>query len=136
MDSEEVKISVGGLIFQLVLIAALFFVLVKSRAALNRANSELEVVEPIWKTGVATSGTATAEGPITKTRLFFKAQGVLLEYNVDGTQYSCHTRMLKKDFDKLDGEKKERDGRADVLLRYNPIDPSKAATEQDRKSVV
>ena len=130
MDSEEVKISVGGLIFQLVLIAALFFVLVKSRAALNRANSELEVVEPIWKTGVATSGTATAEGPITKTRLFFKAQGVLLEYNVDGTQYSCHTRMLKKDFDKLDGEKKERDGRADVLLRYNPIDPSKAATEQ------
>ena len=130
MDNEEVKISAVGLVIHLAFIAALVYLLINSQAALTKAKSELSVVEPIWKTGTATNGTATAEGPITKTRVFFKAQGVLLEYDVDGIPYSCHTRMLKKDFDKLDGEKKERDGQADVLLRYNPIDPSMAATEQ------
>ena len=130
MDNEEVKISAVGLVIHLAFIAALVYLLINSQAALTKAKSELSVVEPIWKTGTATNGTATAEGPITKTRVFFKAQGVLLEYDVDGIPYSCHTRMLKKDFDKLDGEKKERDGQADVLLRYNPMDPSKAATEQ------
>ena len=130
MDNEEVKISAVGLVIHLAFIAALVYLLINSQAALTKAKSELSVVEPIWKTGTATNGTATAEGPITKTRVFFKAQGVLLEYDVDGIPYSCHTRMLKKDFDKLDGDKKERDGQADVLLRYNPMDPSKAATEQ------
>ena len=130
MDNEEVKISAVGLVIHFAFIAALVYLLINSQAALTKAKSELSVVEPIWKTGTATNGMATAEGPITKTRVFFKAQGVLLEYDVDGIPYSCHTRMLKKDFDKLDGEKKERDGQADVLLRYNPIDPSMAATEQ------
>ena len=115
---------------QLLWIAALVLLLGKSQYALTRAKTELEIVEPVWKTGEATSGRATAEGPITRTRVFFKAQGVLLEYTVNGTAYRCHTRMLKSDFDKLDGEKKERDGQGDVLLRYDPLDPSKASTEQ------
>ena len=130
MDSQEARISIPGLIMQLLWIAALVLLLGKSQYALTRAKTELEIVEPVWKTGEATSGRATAEGPITRTRVFFKAQGVLLEYTVNGTAYRCHTRMLKSDFDKLDGEKKERDGQGDVLLRYDPLDPSKASTEQ------
>ena len=129
MDSQEVKIGAADVIVRLLSIAILVFLLVKSQNALTKAKTELSVVEPIWKTGTATSGTATAVGPITKTRIFFKAQGVLLEYDADGIPYNCTIRMMKKDFDKLDGEKKERDGRADVLLRYDPLDPSKAATE-------
>ena len=130
MDSQDARISVSGLFFRLVSIALLVFLLMKSQAALSKAKEGLAVVEPVWKTGEATTGKATAEGPVTKTRIFFKAQGVLLEYSVNGTPYSCHTRMLKKDFDKLDGEKGDRDGVADVLLRYDPQNPSNAATEQ------
>ena len=94
MDSQEARISIPGLIMQLLWIAALVLLLGKSQYALTRAKTELEIVEPVWKTGEATSGRATAEGPITRTRVFFKAQGVLLEYTVNGTAYRCHTRML------------------------------------------
>lgn len=131
MNSQNGGISVGGFIYRLVSIAVLVFLLMKSQAALTKAKEGLAVVEPVWKTGEATSGVATADGPVTKTRIFFKAQEVTLEYNVNGVPYTCRTRMLKKDFDKLDGEKKEeRDGKADVLLRYDPANPSVAVTEQ------
>ena len=60
MDSQEARISIPGLIMQLLWIAALVLLLGKSQYALTRAKTELEIVEPVWKTGEATSGRATA----------------------------------------------------------------------------
>ena len=96
MDSQEVKIGAADVIVRLLSIAVLVFLLMKSQAALTKAKEGLAVVEPVWKTGEATSGVATADGPVTKTRIFFKAQEVTLEYNVNGVPYTCRTKEDKE----------------------------------------
>ena len=128
MITERRKASVGRVVYLLLSIALLVFLAMKSQAALSNAKEQLQLVKPVWETGLATTATAVAEGETTKTRIFFKAQDVRLEYFANGMRHTCLNRMIKKDFDKIDGA--DKDGRGDVMIRYIPADPSFAATEQ------
>ena len=131
MDSNRVRGIIVDFVFCILFLVGLSFLVLKSNTALSKAKEQFSWQEPLWESGTATTGTAIADGELTRTGIFFKAQNVILEYDVDGDSYTCESRMAKKEFDKLDGS--NEDGKGEVLLRYDPQDPSRATTEPSVK---
>lgn len=126
--SRKIGVNIVDLICCGLVLAALVFVIHKCQAPLSYASEQLTWQEPTWKTGTSQNGTAAASGEVRRTRLFFKAQDVILEYDVNGVTYTCENRMLKKEYDKLPDAGEA--GKKSVSVRYDPGDPSRAATEK------
>lgn len=126
--SRKIGLSLFDIICCILLMTGLVFVIRKSEAPLSYAKEQLSWQEPVWKMGTLETATATAHGGTRRARIFFKAQDVILDYEVDGVTYTCENRMLKKHFEKLDDA--GRPGVKTVIIRYDPSDPSHATSEK------